>query len=61
MVLAELAAGRHCREEHAMLPRFRALLDRLNPYVLLWCIALLGEVYSTRELRELEVAADGYG
>ena len=26
--LIEIAGGRHCRDEHTMLPRFRALLER---------------------------------
>ena len=28
MVLVGLAGGEHCREEHTVLPRFRALLER---------------------------------
>ena len=44
----------------SVLPRFRALERGKTPTSCLWCIALLGEVYSTGELVELEVSNNGY-
>ena len=61
MVLDELAAGRHCREEHAMFTQVQGPLGEVKPLrpPLVHCTAW--RVHSTRELRELEVAAYGYG
>ena len=58
--LVEIDVGRHCRDEHTMLPRFRALLESKTPTSYLGCIVLLGEVTVQGELGELEVANNGY-
>ena len=61
MVLAELAAGRHGREETHGVTQFQGPLGEVKPLrpALVYCTAW--RVHSTRELRELEVAANGYG
>ena len=60
-VLAELAAGRHCREEHTMFTQVQGPLGEVKPLrpALVYCTAW--RVYSTGELRELKVANNGYG
>ena len=55
-VLAWIIAGRHCREEHTVLPRFRALWRGKTPTSCLDCIALAWRGLVQSKLGELKVA-----